>query len=293
MKLKIAGAPKEQIEALKKQAVEQAKLRSDLQKVPKDEKKFLADQKTKSEKMVKTMQKNLPGMLEEAKKTLKANADNLVIQRDNSVKLASLNNEASKTAELQKLMLLSTEGGQKKVASMLKGKTGEEVFKTTAALGLGEGDIQGIYQDLQEKATTDKELFALGAEQERVMKAFQAYMPLEEKGTQRAKKLKKDVESEDSGVDDFYDILRGGFVNVKAGDILIDKTSFAKGMGGPPGAAMPAVAAAARAARAAGAGTTVNINVVATEKDLAGKIANQIKKELYNRQISTSSYSLA
>jgi len=103
------------------------------------------------------------------------------------------------------------------------------------------------------------------------------------------KKVKKDGDPES----DFYDIVKGGFVNVKAGDILVDKSSFAQGMGGPPGAAIPSIAEAGGAGGAGGAGQTINIQVTAVEKDLAGRIANQIKKELYNRQIATSSYSLS
>jgi hypothetical protein len=182
-------------------------------------------------------------------------------------------------------MLLSTEEGRKRVREKLKGKKGEEVYRAAAAMGLGkdEEEFKSIVQEgVEKKEYSQAEATTLMKSAKKGFEKVQG--AAETESWKEAYKVNKD----------FYDIVKGGLVNVQAGDILVDKESFAQGLGGPPGAAMPAVTAAAGAAGAgAGAGTTININVVATEKDLAGKIANQVKKELYNRQISTSSYSLA
>ena len=292
-KLKMAGAPAEEIESLKKKKTEMVQFRGDLQKIPKDEKKFYTDLKNAQKLLLKTSKAALPGLLKKAKETLKVDQDTLTIMDDNNSKLESLNNEASKTAELQKLMLLSTEGGQKKVASVLKGKKNDEdIFKAISAMGITKDEIPEIYVALQEKALTagdNKEFERLEAEKERTLKAFEKFAPL---STENA--ITKPVPTT-AGKQDFWDIVKGGFVNVQSGDILVDKNSLAQGMSGPPGAAIPALAGAGGPGKggAGGAGTTISINVVATEKDLAQKIANQVKKELYNRQISTSSYSLA
>lgn len=240
-------------------------------------------------KMEEGLKKKLPGMLEEAKKTEKRTKDQLTEVKNTNKELITLNGEAEIASEIARMQLLSTEEGRKAVRKKMKGKTGDEAFAAASAMGFTDESINELKEtmqegvDLREKGFTEAGVKTLMAG---LIPKFQSETIKEAKEKTAAKSTREKT--------DFFDITKGGFVNVKSGDILVDKNSLAQGTGGPPGAAMPALAAAAGGAPGVpGSGTTININVVATEKDLAGKIANQIKKELYNRQISTSPYSLA
>jgi hypothetical protein len=268
--------------------IDEATLTKDREKLAKYQKaqgEGLKRQKEILKKMDEKFKKNLPSMLKKAQETAGNTKGLLTKQEETNLNLKILNQEAAIASEIQKQMLLSTEEGRKRVREKLKGKKGEEVYRAAAAMGLGkdEEEFKSIVQEgVEKKEYSQAEARALMKSAKRGFEKVQATAEI--KSHEEAYKTKRD----------FYDIVKGGLVNVQTGDILVDKDSFAQGTGGPPGAAVPAVTAVAGAAgTGAGVGTTINIKVVATEKDLAGKIANQIKKELYNRSISTSSYSLA
>jgi len=225
----------------------------------------------KDEKINEEISKILPTKLEdlkeESKKSLIEAREEKAVLEKTEKELVELNKSNNTIATLARLQLTSSPEYMKKLKEEVKAQRAEG--KSFEQISGGTGVSLEVIKKSYEGEKVPEELIAAISEQ----------MP----GPGGMRK------------DDFYDIVKGGLVNVKSGDILVDKNSFAQGTGGAPGAAMPSIAAAAggTGAGTGGGSTTIQINVTATEKDLAGKIANQIKKELYNRQISTSSYSLA
>ena len=85
---------------------------------------------------------------------------------------------------------------------------------------------------------------------------------------------------------DILDVMSGGMVNVKTGDVVVDKNSLAQVLGGSPGSAIPMMKGNAAAGGAVpGAGNKIEITVNATEKDLGSRIANEIKGALYQLNV--------
>ncbi len=312
VRLKTTKAAPEEIKAVEDEIEKKKAKKAQVVKLkgmsPKEEKKLLADQRSALVEMNKSLKKGLPDMIKEEKNILKKNQEQLIKQDETVKQLTGMSHDTKISGEIQKQILLSTEEGRKRVRDILKGKTGpEETFGAAAALGFSDEKetLDILKEGVGKEDDITKEQFdeiAKNLERgykdlrtdTRVAEAFEkrkdvvSLIPEQPVKTQRQGKKSKPKKVQS----DFFDIIKGGFVNVKSGDILVDKDSFAQGTGGPPGAAIPSMAPAA-AGGAGGGATTINIKVDATEKDLAGKIANQIKKELYNRSISTSSYSLA
>ena len=85
---------------------------------------------------------------------------------------------------------------------------------------------------------------------------------------------------------DVLSVMRGGMVNVKNGDVVVDKNSLAQVLGGGPGAAIPFLkSGAAMGGTTPGGGGDITITVNANEKDLGDRIANEIKGALYQMHV--------
>jgi hypothetical protein len=84
---------------------------------------------------------------------------------------------------------------------------------------------------------------------------------------------------------DVLDVMRGGMVNVKSGDVVVDKNSLAQVLGGSPGSAIPFLKGGAAAGGTVPGGNSIVITVNANEKDLGARIANEIKGALYQLNV--------
>jgi hypothetical protein len=84
---------------------------------------------------------------------------------------------------------------------------------------------------------------------------------------------------------DIKDVIRGGMVNVKSGDVVVDKNSLAQVLGGSPGSAIPFMKGGATAGGTVPGGNSIVITVNANEKDLGTRIANEIKGALYQLNV--------
>lgn len=87
---------------------------------------------------------------------------------------------------------------------------------------------------------------------------------------------------------DVRDVITPGSVYVSKGDRVVDKDSLAQVLGGPPGSAIPTIkgdAVAAGGTVPGAGGNKIEITVNATEKDLASRIANEIKGALYQLNV--------
>jgi hypothetical protein len=86
---------------------------------------------------------------------------------------------------------------------------------------------------------------------------------------------------------DVKEVFTGGMVNVSRGDVVVDKESLANALAGSRGSAIPMIAESPAATPAGGAGGgNISIQVTATEKDLAQRIANEVRAVLYKQQVT-------
>jgi len=226
-------------------------------------------------------------------------------------RLGELNKSNTTIATLARLQLQSSPEYLEKLKEEVETqrKVQKKSFKQISAdLGIPLEDIKKSYEGEEGKGVVPKKLYDAIQEQKTQEEVMSKDLP----GLQG---LKKPIT-----------ITKEGVVTLHAGEKVLPKStgtletdpSMSAGMAPYPSMpslpempipdisiptlpemSIPAITETPRVAGAGGGGAgdtpaqTINIQVDATEKDLAGRIANQIKKELYSRSIATSSYSLS
>jgi hypothetical protein len=164
----------------------------------------------------------------------------------------------------------------------------DEASVQTANLIAGQSDPEKIMQAMQSKyagqtVNVDKILKDFGPTAVGMVKDKLDKLKLQSTG--KLLRFKKAETVEDPSKNDVLDVMRGGMVNVKSGDVVVDKNSLAQVLGGSPGSAIPFLKGGAAAGGTVPGGNSIVITVNANEKDLGARIANEIKGALYQLNV--------
>jgi hypothetical protein len=186
--------------------------------------------------------------------------------------LGTVDKSSTKTAELTDALLAASlaekPGAKKAVVDMLMEKYGGKE--------VAESDIKrhpAIYSALKKDIEGAKDIRSFKVRDGIVSPSI------------NLEKLKARLNSADVH-NDIKQVSRGGIAAVSANDIVVDKNSLANVMGGPPGSAIPMLPEMTAARGTGAGGGNISITVNATEKDLAQKIANEVRAVLYRQQVT-------
>jgi hypothetical protein len=198
--------------------------------------------------------------------------------------LYGVNENASKTAELMDTMVAGQVAGKpeaaKSMIDMLMGKYGKTMSKEQLARTPA---LQTQVMTLAKKYGAMERVSAgtvgmgpgMSVEKinlEKMKKMLEKFYPAETAPTEPVKDA---------------NVIKGGILYAGAGDLVIDKESLAGAIAGSPGSAIPMIPETPATAAVGGAGgRNISISVTATEKDLAQRIANEVRAVLYNQHVT-------
>lgn len=255
---------------------------TDIAKVLKESQHGTLSKKERADKLLLAQKMVQEKLLDKAKNDLSNSEKQLIKLKDTVTELQSLNSTNTKIAQMQEIMLKSNPEAMAEIADQIQeqvagGSTLKEALQT-----VGVDAAMGI----------------------KAMEAKKGLTGLDPAFSSTYEKLKKQIKTEGSvskgmgsmipsvmvpGINrDVRAVLKEGFVPLSRGDLVVDQNELGKAIGGSKGSAIPLLAEAASKAAPAGTGGSKNIyiNVTATEKDLAQKITNEIRAELYKQQLN-------